>query len=180
VEGLNEDVRGGDAGAARSRVAQGGTDGPEGSEYGKGGYSEPGGGLFSLALNWGAGLPGANGPLDGVSGAPLTVGLVATFWVDDWFVLDVAPSHLFNSGRTNVLVGPRFRTMGYPVSAYLGLHAGPVFGDDLGVRFLLSPQAGVEALLADHFLLGLGYAWDVPVSQDRSNHRIFMTLGYRF
>jgi hypothetical protein len=162
-----------------SAQERGRTDGPEGSEIGKGGYQDPGGGLFSLALNWGAGLPFGE-PLTGTAGAPLTAGLIATFWFDDWFVMDVAPSYLFNSGRTNIFAGPRFRTMGYPISASAGLHAGAVIVPNAGVRFALSPQVGVDGLISDHFLLGLNSAFDFPLSNDPATHRVFMTLGYRF
>lgn len=155
---------------------RGRTDGPEGSEYGKGGYSDPGGGLFSVSLAWGASLP--TGPLAGA--APLFVGATGTFWIDDWFVFDVAPSYLLNSGRINLLVGPRFRTMGYPISASLGLHAGAIVDPVAGLRFGLSPQVGVDTVFADHYVLGLAYAVDVPVGGPAANHRLFMNVGYRF
>lgn len=156
---------------------RGRTDGPEGSEYGKGGYGEPGGGMFSLSLSWGAALPST--PLSGNT-APLFVGAIGTFWLDDWFVFDVAPSYLFNSRRLNLLVGPRFRTMGYPIGAYIGLHAGAISIPDAGVRFALSPQLGVDMTFADHYLAGLGYAMDIPLGGPSTNHRIFMNVGYRF
>ncbi len=153
---------------------QGRTDGPEGSEYGKGGYrSADGDGLFSLALSWGAGLPADRG-------APLVIGLTGTLWIDEMFVLDLSPSYLVNSGRVNVLVGPRFRTPTWPVSGTIGLQAGPIIDPDVGVRFGLSPNVGVDALVGGNYVLGLQYALDLPIGGPSTNHRLFMNIGYRF
>ena len=152
---------------------RGRTDGPEGSEIGKGGYRSPGEGPLSLALTWGASLPGDPGP-------PLFVGLTGTLWLDEWFVFDVAPAYLANSQRFNLLAGPRFRTFGYPVSGSLGLHAGGIVTPEVGLRFGLSPNIGVEALV-DRYLMGLHYALDLPLGGDAAvNHRVFMNVGYRF
>jgi hypothetical protein len=153
---------------------RGRTDGPEGSEIGKGGYRSADGGMFSLALSWGAGLPADRG-------APLFVGFTGTLWLDEWFVLDVAPSYLASSGRVNLLLGPRFRTATWPVSGTLGLHAGPIITPDVGLRFGLSPNIGVDAVVDGHYLLGLQYALDLPIGGGAGpNHRLFMNLGYRF
>lgn len=160
--------------------ARGRTDGPEGSEYGKGGYSRSGSGTFSLTLDWGASMS-SSGPLAGQSaGPPLFVGLTGSLWFDEWFVLDLSPSYQANDGRLNLLVGPRFRTVGWPVSAHAGLQAGPIIDPDVGVRFGLSPQVGLDTVLGDHYLMGLSYALDVPLGGDALNHRLFMKLGYRF
>jgi hypothetical protein len=158
-------------GGAAFAQGRGRTDGPEGSEYGKGGYADPGAGQFSLTLNWGAALSEGS--------PPLFVGLTGTFWADEWFVLDVSPAYLFNTGRVNLLLGPRFRTSAYPVSLSLGLQAGPVIVRDDGLRFALSPQAGVETIVKDHFVAGLGYAWDIAFGAG-NEHRVFMSMGYRF
>ncbi len=158
---------------------RGRTDGPEGSEYGKGGYADPGAGRFSLQLNWGAAFLSTE-PLGGApNGPPLFVGLTGSFWADEWFLLDISPSYSFQSNRAQIFVGPRFRTGFYPVSLNLGLQAGPVFVPDRGVRFGLSPQAGVDTLIADHFVLGLQYAADITFGAELG-HRVFMNLGYRF
>lgn len=159
---------------------RGRTDGPEGSEYGKGGYSRSGAGSFSLALDWGASMS-SSGPLTGQGmGPPLFVGITGSLWLDEWFVLDLSPSYQANDGRVNLLVGPRFRTVGYPVSASAALQAGPIIDPDVGVRFGLSPQVGLDSILNDHYLLGLIYALDIPIGGDSLNHRLFMKLGYRF
>ncbi|MFN7131334.1 MAG: hypothetical protein ACK4N5_04585, partial [Myxococcales bacterium] len=60
--------------AASFAQDRGRTDGPEGSEYGKGGYDKPSGGRFSLSLDWGGALSSA--PLTS-AGAPIFVGINA-------------------------------------------------------------------------------------------------------
>src|SRR3712207_202677 len=62
---------------------RGRTDGPEGSEYGKGGYERSrGGGRFSLEFNWGAAVNQEPPPLDAPDGPPLFVGATASLWGD--------------------------------------------------------------------------------------------------
>src|SRR5687767_9131973 len=92
----------GPAGAA----PPGRTDGPEGSEIGKGGYTPAGGASrFSLELLWGGAL--AEERID--RGAPLFAGLNASFWADDWFLIEASGQHLFHNGSTNLYLGPRLR-----------------------------------------------------------------------
>jgi hypothetical protein len=154
---------------------RGRTDGPENSEWGKGGYDDPGGGQFSLEFNWGASVQSFN------AGPPLFVGLTASYWADDWFLLDVSGAYLFNNGIGEVLVGPRFRTAFYPVSGYLGLKAGAMFLPGFGLLFALSPQVGADILVNDKVILGLGYAADIPIGIFQGTaHRISMNFGYRF
>jgi len=165
---------------AASAQPRGRTDGPEGSEYGTGGYSRSSEGHFSLEANWGASLIDDQYTRD-FDGAPLFVGLTASYWGDDWYQMDLSGAYLFNDGRFNLLAGPRFRTTGYPVSFHLGLKAGAIFIPDTTVRFGLSPQVGADVLFAnDHVLAGLAYAVDVPVGGGGVANRIFMNVGYRF
>ncbi|HSP77249.1 MAG TPA: hypothetical protein VLQ93_01875 [Myxococcaceae bacterium] len=162
--------------------ARGRTDGPEGSEYGKGGYSRAMDSRFSLEVNWGAVLS-ADVINARPAGAPLFLGVTASLWGDDWYQLDFSGNYLMDSGRVDLLVGPRFRTYGFPVSLNAGLKAGALLIPDEGLRFGVSPQAGVDVMLADdRLLLGLGYALDLPFGARVSNitNRIFMNLGYRF
>ena len=160
---------------------RGRTDGPEGSEYGKGGYDDPGGGSFSLEFNWGAAVLDRE-PLGGApEGPPLFVGGTLSFWGDDWFQLDVSGAYLFDGGRVDVLVGPRFRTYGWPVSLSLGLKAGAMYIPEVGTRFGVAPQVGVDLVMAnDHVLAGLAYAPDVPIGGGGVAHKLFMNIGYRF
>lgn len=166
-------------GAAANAQSRGRTDGPEGSEYGKGGYQRLGGAQqFSIAFDWGAAIESDTRRYDGT---PLFFGLTASYWMTDWFLLDASGNYLLSSKKFNLLVGPRFRTVTYPVSFVVGLKAGPIFFNNNTVRFGISPVAGFDLLLERHVLLGINYAPDIPLGDDGGvSHRIFMTIGYRF
>jgi hypothetical protein len=156
--------------------SRGRTDGPEGSEYGKGGYNRLGGN-FSLAIDWGAAIESDNT----YTGSPLFVGLTASYWATDYFLLDASANYLLSSKKFDLLVGPRFRTVTWPVSFSVGFKAGPIFLPNNAVRFGISPQAGFDLLLERHLILGVGYAPDIPLGDGGGvAHRIFMTVGYRF
>lgn len=165
---------------------EGRTDGPEGSEYGKGGYRDPGGGHFSLEFNWGAAVNQKPPPEGAPEGPPLFLGLTASLWGDDWYQLDFSGAYVLDGSRLDLLVGPRVRTYGYPLSLHLGLKAGAIVIPEVGLRFGLSPQIGADLLLGDHdnIILGLAYAPDIPlpveIEGDSVTHRLFMSLGYRF
>lgn len=166
---------------------QGRTDGPEGSEYGKGGYRDLNGGRFSLEFNWGAAVNQEQAPEGAPEGPPLFVGLTASLWGDDWYQLDFSGAYIMDGGRLDLLVGPRFRTYGYPLSLSLGLKAGAIIIPEVGLRFGLSPQVGADLLLGDRddLILGLAYAPDFPLpveinGDSNITHRLFMSIGYRF
>ncbi|MDY7228578.1 hypothetical protein [Hyalangium rubrum] len=172
-----------------SALAQerGRTDGPEGSEYGKGGYEDLNGGRFSLEFNWGAAVNQEPPPPGAPDGPPLFLGLTASLWGDDWYQLDFSGAYVMDGGRLDLLVGPRFRTYGYPLSLSLGLKAGAIIIPEVGLRFGLSPQIGADLLIGDRddIILGLAYAPDIPLpveinGSNNVTHRLFMSLGYRF
>lgn len=163
--------------AVAGAQARGRTDGPEGSEIGKGGYVRPTSGNISLSLDWGGAL--ATGPQSG-AGVPIFVGLNAGYWLDDWMVLELNPQYVFRTGDINLLVGPRFRTPAFPVALTGGLKAGAIFVDGRGVRFGLSPQAGLDVVVRRNVLAGLNYALDIPIGAPGYTHRVFMSIGYRF
>jgi hypothetical protein len=166
---------------------QGRTDGPEGSEYGKGGYQPApsasvagNGGRVSLAFNGGASLY-RPAPLSGTGlNVPLFAGATVSFWADDWFLIDLSGAHLFNAQRTQFLIGPRFRTPTWRISGYAGLQAGAMFDATNGLLFGLSPNVGGDLLLTDNWLLGLGYALDIPIGGGSTASRLSLNLGYRF
>lgn len=160
---------------------RGRTDGPEGSEYGKGGYADPGGGAFSLEFNWGAAMHAGPHRRGAPEGPPLFLGATASFWGDDWVQLDVSGAYLLDGGRVDLLAGPRFRTYGWPLSLSVGLKAGLMVIPQEGTFFGLSPQVGADLLLGnEHVLLGLGYAPDIPIGGGSLAHKLFMNIGYRF
>jgi hypothetical protein len=173
-------------GMAPSAHAQerGRTDGPEGSEYGKGGYSRTSDSRFSLELNWGAAFA-ADASTVRRGSVPMFFGATASIWGSEWYQFDLSGAYVLQNDQWSVLAGPRFRTYGFPVSFNAGLKAGGFFIPDAGFRFGLSPQVGVDLLAAnERLVLGLGYALDIPFvgSGDFRGlmNRLFMNVGYRF
>lgn len=158
--------------------AEGRTDGAEGSEIGHGGYQSAGSGPLSLEFNWGASLP-VSGPLSGVSGVPLFVGLTASYWASDWFVIDASGAYNLSNKVVDLLVGPKFRTGFSPVAANLGVKAGAMFTGS-AFAFGISPQLGVDVLVNRSLLFGLTYNLDLPLGFEGHTHRLGMNLGYRF
>lgn len=165
---------------------RGRTDGPEGSEYGKGGYQPApsgtfdGGGRLSLAFNGGASLYTPPAFSNVGSSAPLFVGATLSFWADDWFLIDLSGAYLVNAERGQLLIGPRFRTASWRISGYAGLQAGAMVDSVNGLRFALSPNVGGDLLLTDHWNLGLGFAYDLPVGGGQPASRLSLNIGYRF
>lgn len=166
---------------AASSFAQdrGRTDGPEGSEIGKGGYADPSAGLISLQLDWGGSFAQNDG-----DNTPLFFGATGSYWVDDWFLVDLGGQYLLNTETIQANIGPKFRTpFTWPVAFTLGLKAGAAFvgqgADD--VYFTLSPQVGADFFAGDHVLLGLTYSPDFYLGANSNpNHRVYLSVGYRF
>jgi hypothetical protein len=170
------------AGTPAFGQGRGRTDGPEGSEYGKGGYERIGGlsGRLSLQVDWGGAVEGETTNRYPTNGSPLFLGGTVTYWNTDWFLVDLSGAYIFTSQKGEVLVGPRFRLPYYPVGLSVGIKAGPIFIPNLGTRFGISPIVGVDLSLIDHLVLGLNYAPDIAVGSGGVTHRFYMSVGYRF
>lgn len=158
---------------------QGGrTDGPEGSEVGYGGYTTPTVNRFSLAADMGANIAMKS---FGGKGTPIYLGGTLSYWMTDWASLGLHSNYAFNTERFIALIGPTFRTdSGGPLSFNIGLRAG--IASDEKVRFALSPELGMDMLLAQRLIIGLLGAWDVPLGEGArpSQLRIGLKLGWRF
>lgn len=155
------------------------TDGPEGSEVGHGGYSRSTHGYFAIALDFGGNLA-ITPPLGGVPNAPIYVGGTASAWLMDWFVMDLAVNHAFNTQATGALIGPRFRSWTWPVSIGGGLRAGALFAPGV-VRFALSPIVTLDMTFMKHLLMGLQASYDIPVGGGMAHQaRIGINIGWRF
>ena len=155
---------------------RGRTDGPEGSEFGKGGYSGASDDLFTAEARFGAAIS------DLGNEAPIFFGLSLNYFVDYALSLEFSGNYLVESESGNILVGPRLRSGGSPLGLTGALKAGPYFLKGGSTRFALSPQVGVEVDASEKIVFGLHYAADivfVPGSAELVN-RVFMGLGYRF
>ncbi|MFN0062383.1 MAG: hypothetical protein ACKVPX_07685 [Myxococcaceae bacterium] len=155
---------------------RGRTDGPEGSEIGKGGYQRLNASRFSLNLNWGAALD-----FSPIGGTPMFVGLDFAWWGDEWYQIELGADYIFNSQRVDIQVGPRFRTPFFPVSFSGALKAGAVIFAPVGaVRFLLTPEVGVDLMIVNHVIVGIAYGLDIPLGGGSLVNKVFLNIGYRF
>jgi len=162
---------------------RGRTDGPEGSEYGKGGYQRIGGvsGHLSLQVDGGGAVEGEGNPTSySANGRPLFLGGTVSYWYSDWFLVDLSGGYVFTSKKSDALVGPRFRLPLNLLGFSLGLKAGALFIPSLGTRFGLAPNVAADVLIGDHLLLALNYAPNFAIGTNDVTHLFYLSLGWRF
>ena len=170
--------------AAGPALAQdrGRTDGPEGSEIGKGGYVPASGGVgaFSLQLD-GGGAFLTKGPQ---FSPPLFAGVTATYWGTEYYRFDVSGAWISANDAIDIweaLAGPSFVVWTYPMSFSLGLQAGAQIPTQGDAQFILSPRAGLDFFAESHVKVGLNFNYDIVLADtDRSIMRVYLNLGYRF
>jgi len=161
---------------------RGRTDGPEGSEVGKGGYkpASGGGGAFSIQFD-GGGAFTVKGPQ---FSPPLFAGATATYWGTDYYRVDLSGAYVFGTSNYHVfevLVGPSFRTISYPLSFSLGLQAGAYIPNQGDARFVLSPRIGMDFLPESALLMGINANYDLTLGNaDLSIVRVYLSFGVRF
>ena len=166
------------AGALAADPPPGRTDGPEGSEIGKGGYRLAGTpGTWSVAPFLGAAMVES----DGDSETDLMYGLNVGWRTEDWlgvhasyaFIQDQETS-LFGVGVRNIL---EYEPFNYHLSLDAELYA-PSEGD---TSFGIAPGAGAEVLLTDNLSLGLQYQRDFIFSDEPIGiNRFTARVAFRF
>ena len=159
--------------------ARGRTDGPEGSEIGKGGYESGPGGLggFSLTLDGG----GAIAIKGSQFSPPLFAGLTASFWDADFYRIDLSGFYVPDPKLWGVLLGPSFHTTTWPVAFSIGFQGGLHIPHQGSVDFVLSPRIGMDWITQSHFQLGVFANWDLNLANyDLSIVRVGLSLGWRF
>jgi hypothetical protein len=166
---------------------RGTTTGPEGSEIGKGGY-EPASsvaGSFSIRVEGGGAFP-----VEGSFDQPFFVGGTASYWVDDFYRLDVSGAYIPTGNDVGTgddlavweaLVGPSFHFLTYTVGLTLGVQAGVQLPSEGDEHFLISPRVGLDFLPDGPLLLGFAANYDWAVDDnDASITRAYLSLGVRF
>lgn len=146
------------AGAGAKEPEPGRTDGPEGSEYGKGGYQRhhTGGGYYldgyfgSASVDW----EGLRAQSD------LIAGFDAGYMVEDWLAFQVGYGYITDQKIGLYSLGMRSSYDAEPFNYYFTLGA-EVFSPDQGdSQFGLVPGVGAEMMLNDRLRVGLGYQHD--------------------
>ena len=158
---------------------RGRTDGPEGSEIGKGGYTSGPGGLggFSLTLDGGGAITIKGGQFS----PPLYAGLTASFWDADFYRIDLSGFYVPDPKLWGVLLGPSFHTTTWPIAFSAGFQAGLHIPHEGAVNFIISPRVGMDWITTSHFQLGVFANFDINLANfDLSIVRVGLSVGWRF
>jgi opacity protein-like surface antigen len=161
------------------------TDGPEGSEIGKGGYRfgrTPG--VFFVEPFLGAAvvdveIEGAG--TDDVSETDLVYGGEIGYLTEDWLGVHVGYAFIDDQESTLFNVGMRQIMMYDPFNYYLRLDAELYSPDGGDTKFGIAPGVGAELMLTDKLRLGLQYQHDFIFSDDNiSINRFTARITYKF
>jgi hypothetical protein len=160
------------------------TDGPEGSEYGKGGYRyyRTGGAFFVEGLLGAAAVDVE----DDASGADqsqtdLIAGAELGYMVEDWLALSAGYARIADQNTDLFSLGMRSHYLVEPFAYYFSLGAelyAPEVGDE---KFGLVPGAGAEVMVGERVRVGLGYQHDFVLADqsigiDRFTARVQVRL----
>jgi hypothetical protein len=156
------------AGPSFAGPEPGRTDGPEGSEYGKGGYSRYGlGGEYFLEGFFGSAqvdveVEGA----DNTSQTDLLAGLTLGYQIEDWLYFQVGYGHISDQKLNLYSVGTRSRYDLSPFGYFLTLDAGLLSPDGGDSNFSVTPGAGVDLMISEKLQVGLAFQHDFVMSDD--------------
>jgi hypothetical protein len=159
--------------------ATGRTDGPEKSEYGKGGYPFGGRvGRFYVTPAFGSGFFDA--PQRGAQ-TGLLYGLDLGYEMDEWVGLQGSYHYLTDRDVSLFGLGSRFTYRRLPFAYHVSVQAG-LYAPRAGSRdFGLAPGAGVDVVLHERLQVGLGFRRDFIFSDARSRlSRVYATVGVYF
>ena len=149
------------------------TDGPEGSEYGRGGY-HPGaqyGRFYTEGFMGSATVDYEAGGLDGPSYAETDIiaGINAGYMIEDWLAFQLGFGHITDQAVNLYSGGIRSAYTTEPFNYHFSLDAelySPSGGD---IHFGVVPGVGVEVILSDRLRVGLRYQHDFIFSGNSIN-----------
>lgn len=145
------------------------TDGPEGSEYGSGGYWRyRTGGRFFVEGYFGAAAVDIeyDDAAAGFEATDLLGGVDLGYMVEDWLAFQLGYGHIADQGTDLFSLGMRSQYNLEPFSYYLSLGAelyAPDAGDN---QFGVVPGVGAEMLLGERVRVGLAYQHDFILADD--------------
>lgn len=150
------------ASAGAKEPEPGRTDGPEGSEYGKGGYLRhgTGGGFYVDGYFGAAGVEIEQKFGKDLRQTDLIAGFNAGYLVEDWLAFQAGYGYITDQKIGLYSLGMRSSYDAEPFNYYFTLGA-EVFAPDQGdSQFGLVPGVGAEMMLNDRVRVGLGYQHD--------------------
>ncbi len=169
--------------AATANAAEpepGRTDGPSGSEYGKGGYAyhrTPGqfyleGFLGAAKVN----IKPENSLIPNSHQTDLIAGFNAGYLVEDWLGIQLGYGHIMDQQTDLFSAGMRSAYNMEPINYYFSLDA-ELYSPDVGeTKFGIVPGAGVNVVLNDHLQTGLRFQHDFVFANDTISINRFMAL----
>ena len=161
------------------------TDGREGSEYGRGGYSRfrEGGRIYVFGY-FGAATVDIE-PEDGTedfSSTELISGFSLGYMTQDWLGIQVGFGHISGDRPANMfMVGVRNSLNREPVNYFLSLDAELYAPDRGGNKFGIVPGVGAEVVVIERVQLGLSFQRDFIFADDSIGiNRFAARLQFKF
>ncbi len=159
------------ASAGAKEPEPGRTDGPEGSEYGKGGYvrrnsSVSGGGYYAEGYLGSASVNPEGQP----TRSNLIAGVNAGYMVEDWLSFQAGFGHIDEQETNLYSIGMRSMYNAEPFNYYFGLGA-EIFdpAGQVDNQFGLVPGVGAEMILNERVRVGIDYQHDVVMGDHTTN-----------
>ena len=156
------------AAAGAAGPEPGRTDGPEGGEYGTGGYRYFGsGGGFYLEGLFGSAQVDVEVPnADNTSKTDLIVGVTGGRQLEEWLAFQLGFGHISDQKINLFTAGMRNTYDAEPFGYHLSLDAEIYSPNEGDTRFAIVPGAGGELVLSERLRVGLGYQHDFVFSDD--------------
>ena len=153
------------------------TDGPEGSELGRGGYPFGGPeGRFYISPAFGSGIFDRND--DSRSG--LLYSLNLGYERDGWLAIEGGYAYLSDRRLSIYSLGSRLDYNADPFVYYFSTQAGLYKPEDGESNFGLAPGAGIDIILNDRIRLGLNYKRDFIFSDGNTTEIDRLYAGLKF
>lgn len=173
------------AAAGAAEPEPGRTDGPPGSEYGKGGYPyhrTPG--QFYVEGFLGAAkvdVEPENAPGSDNSETDLIAGFNAGYLVEDWLGLQFGYGHIMDQQTDLFSGGVRSAYNMEPINYYFSLDAELYSPDQGETKFGIVPGAGIDVVLNNHLSAGLRFQHDFIFADDNiSINRFMARVQFKF
>lgn len=173
------------AAASATEPEPGRTDGPPGSEYGKGGYAyhrSPGqfyaeGFLGAAKVN----IEPEDSLIPHSHETDLIAGVNAGYMVEDWLGLQFGYGHIMNQKTDLFSGGVRSAYNIEPINYYFSLDAELYSRDQDEAKFGIVPGAGIDVVLNDHLSAGLRIQHDFVFANDNINiNRVMARVQFKF
>ena len=159
------------------------TDGPEVSEYGKGGYRYSGmGGQYYLEPFFGSAQVGREVEgADESSRTNLMGGFNAGYQIEDWLAFQLGFAYISEQQISLYSAGIRNRYNLEPFGYFFALDAEIYSPEQEKSQFGIAPGVGAELLLSERLRVGLGYQHDFIFSDDNIGiNRFTAKLQFKF